>query len=171
MPEADRRQLRAALLDQMAHLMREVEVLGQVIGRVPENLLSGRPLPSSLSIKESFGLLVALDERVHRPRIRQIITEDEPRFEPKDERTLIEPEDWNAQDMPAILERVGTARRRLVETFEALPAEAWSRAGHFPTEDGGGHARRDLYELAHAISQHDADRLRALGQRLYESQM
>lgn len=171
--EEDRQQLRAALLDQLAHLVREAEALGPVIGRVPERLLSGRPLPGSLSIKESLGLSAMLDERVHRPRVERIAAEEEPRFDAADEdRFIAAGADWNAEDVQAILERAKQARRGLIETLERMPAEVWLRAGHFPTgEDGKGHVRRDVYEVAHAICQRDADRLRTLGQRLYESQM
>ena len=167
MPEtdADREKLRAALLGQLGYLIREAEAQRPVIGRVPETLLVGRPVEGELSIKETYGLLATLDRKVHGPRIERLVAEDQPSFTPPAPRALLEGSDWNARALPDILDAVQAARRALVEMLEALPPAEWLRRAQIGNEE------RDAYEIAHAICQHDADRLREVGQRLHESHM
>ncbi len=166
MPEpGDTAALRAALLEQLAYLIDEVEALKVVVGRVPEPLQEARPPGQALSMKETYGLLATLDEAVYLPRLRRMVAEDEPAFDAVAEPALVEQAGWNAQPIAHILERVQQARRRLVAFLRALPSEAWTRAGRF---DG---ARRDAYGLAHHVTQHDADLLRAVGYRLHESHL
>ncbi|MFQ5570841.1 MAG: DinB family protein [Rhodothermales bacterium] len=155
-------ELRAALLDQLAYLMDEVETLRAVVGRVPEPLQAARPLDQGLSIKEAYGLLAALDETVYLPRFRQMITGNAPSFDPVDERTLAMQGDWNNRPIEHILQRVQDARRTLVAFLQEVPPEAWSCVAHF------GEVRRDLYGLAYHITQHDVDLQRAVGYRLHE---
>ena len=50
----------------------------------------------------------------------------------------------------------------LLAFLHALPPDAWTRTAHF------GDARRDVYGLAHHITQHDVDLLRTIGYRLHE---
>ena len=108
----ERQQLRAGLLDQLRHLVREVDMLEGVIGRVPEKLLAETPPGEDRSIKETFALIARLDEAVHARRIERVVAEDTPRFTPPDREALLSNgEDWNAQSMAALFERVRTARR------------------------------------------------------------
>ncbi|MGI9174594.1 MAG: DinB family protein [Rhodothermales bacterium] len=164
--------LRTTLLDQLAYLYDEIEVLKGVVDRVPEKLQEGRPTVDELSLKETYGLLATLDADVRLPRLRQIIAEDEPRFDAIDEQALAAQSDWNARPMEAILEQVQAARQTLLEAFQALPEVAWSRAAHFsdPAERGQP-VRRDVYSFAHHITQHDTDVLRAIGYRLHDSHL
>lgn len=167
--QEQREELRHALLGQLRYLVDEVEMLKEVIGRVPEKLLEGRPLEGDLSIKEFFGLLAVLDDEVYQPRIERMTGDEEPVFEAVDVNELAYEAGWNAHEMTELLERVQSARRALVEALEALPPEAWAQVGHFQEEDGT--ERRDIYELAHGITQHDAESLRAVSYRLHGSQM
>ncbi len=162
MPTAD---LRAALLDQLAYLIDEVEALKSVVDRVPPPVQQARPPGQPLSMKETYGLLATLDEAVHLPCLRRMMAEDEPAFEAVDEQALARQAGWNARPMARILDRVQAARRRLVARLRALPPEAWTRAGVF------GGVRRDVYALAHHLTQHDADLLRAVGYRLHEAHL
>jgi hypothetical protein len=155
--------LREALLDQLAFLLDEIEALKAVIGRVPTPLLEARLPTGDPSVKELYGLLVARDEDVHLPRLRQMIAEDDPAFDPLDEATLDGRTDWNEHPIDIILARVQDARRSLLAFLRALPLDAWTRTGRF------GETRRDVYSLAHAITQHDVDLLRDVGYRLHES--
>lgn len=174
--EEQRARLRAGLLGQLAHLIREVEMLEGVIGRVPERLLAEAPPEERFSIKETFGLLALLDEAVHRARLARIAAEDAPRFDPFDPEALLAEEAWGERAMDAIFARVQEARRGLIDAFEAVPPPGWRRAGHFPGEPAGPEETsepepRDLYEMAHAIGLHDTAHLRALSRRLFESHL
>ena len=155
--------LREALLEQLAHLIDEVEALKGVVELVPDALLEARPPGQTLSIKETYGLLAALDEAVYLPRLRQLMAEDEPAFEVVDEDALAAQTDWNALPLAAILAQVQAARRALLDYLSALPADAWTRTARLSDD------HPDVYRLVHHRIQHDADLLRTVGYRLYES--
>lgn len=157
--------LRKALLGQLDYLTDEIEALKQIVRKVPEPLQEASPLDGMLSIKEMYGLLAALDEHVHLPRLHRLVAEDAPSFDLVDEAALARQQAWNDQPVEAILARVQAARRPLVAFLEALPPEDWHRTA---SVDG---APQDVYRLAHTITQHDADVLREIGQRLHESHL
>ena len=175
MPEAtpaEKAQWRAALLDQLAYLQDELEALRPVVGRVPDTLQEGRPLPSDLSLKETYGLIATLDADVRLARLRHMVAEDEPHFDAVDEAALAAREDWNARPIEAILDQVQAARQALVEALRALPEAEWTRTGFFNDPSPPPRpVRRDVYAFAHAITQHDTDVLRAIGHRLHESHL
>lgn len=154
--------LRAALLDQLAYLIDEIEALKAVVERVPPPLQEAHPQREDLSMKELYGLLATLDEAVYRPRLRQMIAEDTPAFGTVDEAALAAEAGWNEQPLGTILDRVQEARRALLSFLHTLPPEAWSRTARF------GDEHRDLYSLAHHIIQHNVDLLRTIGYRLNE---
>lgn len=155
--------LRVALLDQLAFLLDEMEALKAVIGRVPTPVLEARLPTGDPSVKELYGLLATRDEDVHLPRLRQMVAEDDPAFDPVDEAALAGRTGWNDHAIDDILTRVQDARRGLLAFLRALPLDAWTRTGRF------GETRRDVYRLAHAITQRDVDLLRDVGYRLHES--
>ena len=157
--------LREALLDQLAFLIDEIEALKAVVDRVPTPLLEARPPNNEPSLKETYGLLATLDEAVYLPRLQHMTAEEEPAFDPVDEAALAEQTGWNDQPIDLILDRVQDARRALLAFLHALPPEAWWRTGRF------GEQRRDVYGLAHHITQHDVDLLRTVGYRLHESNL
>lgn len=161
----DRAQLRQDLLAQLAHLADEAEALKAVVGWVPEPILTGRPLVSSLSFKETYGLLAALDADVFTPFAEALAAGTTPEQTTPDAHTLAHQHDWNAAAMPDLLDRLQQARHRLLAAFRAADAPAWAQAGRL---DGQS---LDLYGLAHLIIQHDADRLREMGYRLHESHL
>lgn len=172
----ERKRLRHGLLDQLRHLVREVEMLEGVIGRVPEKLLAEAPPGEALSIKETFGLVARLDEAVHTERLARIAAEDTPRLAPPDEEALLAEAAWNERPVAVIFERVRAARRTLADAFEAVPPEGWLRTGLFPPEEAPGEdatapQERDLYWMAHALCQRDTVRLERMTRRLYESHM
>lgn len=163
---------RAALLDQLAYLQDEVEALKPVVGRVPEPLQEGRPLPSDLSLKETYGLLATLDADVRLAQIRRMVAEDEPRFDAVDEAALAARADWNTRPIEAILAQVQAARQTLLEALRALPEAEWTRTGLFADRSPSPrHVRRDVYAFAHEIIQYDTDVLRTIGHRLHESHL
>ncbi len=155
--------LRTTLLDQLAYLIDEIEALKGVVTHVPEPILEARPLPTDFSVKETYGLLATLDEMVYLPRFQQTVAEDNPTFETVDQAALVAEASWHDHPLPAILERVQTARKALLTFLHTLPSEAW----HHTAQVNG--APRDLYAQAHHITQHDVDLLRTVGYRLHES--
>ncbi|ARA93562.1 hypothetical protein AWN76_010590 [Rhodothermaceae bacterium RA] len=157
--------LREALVDQLAYLIDEIEMLRGRIDRVPASILEARPLPGDLSVKELFGLIATRDADVRLPLLRRMMAEAEPVFSPADDRALVQGGGWNDRSIEAILTELQAARRALVEAVQALPAAAWTRTARF------GEASRSVYELLHAAIQQDADDLRTLGYRLYESNL
>ena len=175
----ERQRLRDGLLDQLQHLVREVDMLEGAIGRVPEKLLAEAPPSEAHSIKEIFALIARLDEAVHPERVERLTTEEVPRFAPADPEALLKGEAWNEQPITAIFERVRTARQALIERLEAVVPKDWLQTAAFPKREAGegppGQAEafeeRDLYEAVHAICQHDTARLRAMTHRLHESHM
>ena len=157
--------LREALQGQLAYLLDEVEALQEIVGRVPDALLAGRPVASDRSIKEIYGLLAVADEQVFLPLLQQVAVEEEPVWEAEDETALVEAEAWNEVPMPDLLHRVTAARGALVAFLQALPPEDWHRQAHW-----GGEAV-DVYDILHAVTQRDADLLRVAGYRLHESHL
>ena len=71
----------------------------------------------------------------------------------------------NARPLDDLLADLRAARAALRQRFEAAPAEAWSR----PLVLDG--QRTDLYGLALAVVQRDADRLKSLAYRLHEADL
>jgi len=161
----DREHARAALIDQLTHLIDEMEMLDSIIGRVPEEVLSGRPWEGEWTIKELYGLLAAADEQIRLPNLQAVVSEDNPTLEPLNEAALMSLETWNAWEIHAILERIRNARTALVNFLRALPPDEWMRTGLL------GDVREDVYAIAFRITQEDTDYLRALGYRLHESNL
>ncbi|SHK86467.1 DinB family protein [Rhodothermus profundi] len=153
--------LRAALIEQLAHLLREVEALQQVIDIVPEPLQTARPLPEEPSVRETYGMLVAADERVFLPAVQAFLTGQARELELPDDDALRTVENWNTYPLPAILKRLQQVRRELVALLQQAPSEAWDRTASCEEETW------DLYQYAYFIIQHDTELLRALAYRLH----
>lgn len=156
---------RTALLEQLTYLIDEIEVLKGIVHRVPEVVQTARPPGEAFSMRETYGLLAALDTEVHRPRLRRLSAEDEPALDPADPAALAAAADWNERPIADLLDDVQAARRTLVEALEALPPEAWARTATL------GGARLDVYALALGIARQDADLLRPVGYRLHAARL
>ena len=164
--EAYTEELKAALLDQVAYLIDEVDALRGVIDRVPQSVLEGRPLDGDRSIKELFGLLAARDEKVYLPFLEHVMAEGgRSSLDPVPESELLAVAEWNRQPIDDILERLQRARGALLQVLHEMPVRAWGRRGYY------GEERLDVFQLTHSITQHDADLLRAVGYRLHESNL
>ena len=161
--EDEAARLRAELVAQLEYLLEEVEALEAVVDVVPAGVLEARPLPDQPTIKELFGVLVRADEDVYLPQLERVVAEDAPLFALPDAAVLATREPWNEQPVTALLARLHRARTALIAFLRALPPGEWQRTAVF----AGG--IRDVYGLAHHITQHDAEVLRAVGHRLYES--
>lgn len=157
--------IRKALIDQLAYLVDEVEALKPVVDRVPVPVQEARPLVNDLSIKETYGLIAVLDEQVYLPCLQAMMEDEAPVFDAIDEKALAHQGAWNEASMDTILKKVEQARHHLLAFLHALAPEQWAQAGHFEEQ------QRDVYALAHYITQHDADLLRSVGYRLHESHL
>ncbi len=161
----DRDTLRAALLDQLAYLIDELEAQKGLLHRIPDWALEGRPFEGEWSIKERYGALAAADVSVHLPQLRRIVEEDTPALEAPDRQALMTSEAWNEVEIGPLLERVQAARTALTAFLRTLTPEQWARTGSV------GGVPQDVYAYVHAVIQHDADGLRAIGYRLHESHL
>lgn len=162
---ADRDDERQKLLDQLAHLREEAEALKSFLTDLPDELLESSP-PQGYSTKETLGLLAASDRRVHLARLRRMVAEDEPRFEPVDEGDLVRESDWTERPVTDVLEEVREAREEVVSFLRELPAEEWERVGRTPEGD-----LQTVYGLAFEITQVDLVLLRSLGERMHEANL
>lgn len=161
-PAADEQR---ALLEQLAYLTDEVELLRGVIGRVPEAVLTAEPLDGTYSIKATYGLLATLDAAVRRPRVERLVDEDDPELEPVDEATIVAATDWDARPIDAILDELLGARRRLVDYLRGLPGDAWNRTGTLAGEPVS------VFGLMYEALQTDIAHQRTLGYRLHEANL
>lgn len=153
--------LRDTLLDQLRHLIDEVEALGTLVDGLPTEIKSGRPGPDVLTMKELYGALVRLDEEVRPRRITTIVEEDDPTLAPVDIDTEVREAEWNDEPLPDILDQLQDARRALVEQLESLSAEDWHREGTLEGES------LSLFALVYRMTQADTERLRDLGHHLH----
>jgi len=165
LPDAKAAQLRTAQQEQLKYLIDEVEALKEVIDRVPEPLQRDKPMGKELSLREIYGVLAQADARTHVPLIERMVAEDNPVITPPSDEARADNASWNEHAMEEILSKLQAARKRLVDTLQALPAEAWTRTA---TVDD---TTRDVYGVAHAIIQRDAELLRTAGYRLHESHL
>lgn len=163
--DAEATALRTRLLDQMAYLCDEVAALKPIIDRIPPEVQDGRPMEDDLSIKEIFGLLATINERVYLPALQQTIADETPAFDDVEPSTLIADAEWNAQPIDSILDHIQRTRTAVVDFLQALPASEWRRTATF------GDQKRDIYGLAHHITQQDVAHLSAIGYRLHESKL
>ena len=154
-----------ALVQQLAYLIDEVEMLRVVIDRVPEAVLDAEPLDGTYSIKATYGLLATLDADVRRPRIERILANDEPELTPIDEADLVVATDWNARPIGDILDELLAARRRLVDYLRELPEEAWHETGRLDGEPV------TVFGLLYDALQTDTAHQRTLGYRLHEANL
>lgn len=157
--------LRDALLDQLAHLLDEIDALQTVVGDLPEQIKSGRPAPDALTMKELYGALATLDDEVRWSRVERVLEEDEPTLSPVDVEAKVRDAGWNERDFEDILDHLTDARRRLVDRLDALSLDAWHRTATLEDET------LSLFELVHRMTQNDVQRLRDLGCRLHSAHL
>ena len=161
---------REALLDQLGWLEDEAAALAPLLADLPEWAVAQAPLPTDLSAKQTFAFLTSLDREVYPEWLRLVQAEDTPALNTPEAGT---PEadtagsDGGANDRPLddLLADLRAARADLRHQFAEVPAGAWSRSA---TLDG---TETDLYGVALAIVQRDADHLKELAYRLHEADL
>lgn len=154
---------REALLDQLGWLEDEAAALAPLLAGLPGWAVREAPLETQLSAQETFAALAALDRETYPEAIARLQSEDDPEITLPD--PLPRPEGANDRALDALLADLRAARADLRETLAAVPAEAWGRG---LVLDG---TATDLYGLALAIVQRDADHLKTLAYRLHEADL
>jgi hypothetical protein len=164
-PAAPGDDLRAALLDQLAYLIEEAEATRSVVGAVPEAVQTGRALPDDRTMRETYGLLAALDRQVHAPRMRTLAaaTGAPPAFDHADPDALVAAHAWNEVAMDALLDDVQAARRTLLDALRAV--DDWSRTLTVGSEP------LDVFTYAHRVAEADFRLLRTLSLRLHDANL
>ena len=166
-PAAPGDDLRAALLDQLAYLIEEAEAMRSVVGAVPEAVQTGRALPDDRTMRETYGLLAALDRTVHAPRVRTLAEANPgaapPAFDHADPDALVAAHAWNDVAMDALLDDVQAARRALLDALRAV--DDWAR-----TLTVGGEPL-DVFTYAHRVAEADFRLLRSLSLRLHDANL
>jgi len=160
LPE-DRKDLRAALIDQMEYLIDEIGALKTVVHHVPDDVQGGRPTEQDLSMKEMYGVIASLDRGPRRQAMDRIVSEEAPDIESPDAAALAEADNWNDRTIDAVLDAVQDARADFVETLRALPLEQWERTLNVDGET------ITVFEFVYRMAEGDMQRMRALGHRLH----
>ena len=162
---------RAALLDQLGWLEDEAAALAPLLEALPAWATEQAPMPGDLTAKETFAAIAAADRDVTPAWIDRVLAEDTPELTTPEAHGSGgnpepgEPGSANRQPLAALLADLRDARAALRERFEAVPPEAWSRS---LVLDG---RPTDLYGLALAVVQRDADRLKDLAYRLHQADL
>lgn len=152
---------REALAEQLGWLEDEAAVLAPLLDALPEWAVRQAPLPTDLSVAETFAALAAYDQTVAQAWLDAA--------EAADGRDVTTPDPLpvGASDAPLadLLAAVQRARRALRTRLAALPPEAWA---HRFRVDG---QENDLYDALLGLCRRDADALRALAYRLHEADL
>lgn len=156
---------RRALLDQLAYLIDETDVLRKHLGRIPESVLEGKPTPGDLSFREMYVALGLFDEKIYAPAAERLAEAETVSLDVPDARELLDEAGTERADMRVALDRIRSARARTTALFARLDLDAWSR----PVAIDGTAA--NAFGLARHIIRRDADLLRAAATRLHESRL
>ncbi len=154
---------RAALLDQLGWLEHEAAVLAPLLDALPAWAVRQAPLPTDLSVAETFAALAAYDRTVAGTWLDAAAAGDTRDLATPDPLPL--PAGAADVSLADLLADAQAARAGLRARLEALPAEAWDAP---LTVDG---APATLASLLLGLCRRDADALRALAYRLHEADL
>ena len=155
---------RGALVEQLGWLADEAAALGPLLATLPAWAVDQAPVPEERSVKETLQALAALDRDVYPAWLDQVeASGDAPAFAAPDLSAL--GDGANDRDLDALLQEVQDARQPLAARIAGIAPEAWDRP---LTLDG---ETTDLYGLALAIVQRDADELKTLAYRLHSADL
>ncbi len=152
----------AALVGQLAYLIDEIELLKPLISRVPLPLIEQRPFEGERSIKELFLEIEWRDKALREPNIRALLRGDEAAFN-ETAGAMPEESDSSTFGLPAVLDRVQEARRKLLQTVERAGEHEWRAVVAAASGDVS------LFGYLHAVIQEDTDTLRRIAERIHES--
>jgi len=151
------------LLNQVEHLVDELDALRRMVDTLHDDVLSLSPLQHEPSIKELYALLGLYDRNVYLPTIRTILTEVRPTLVEGDDDELLKGRDWNQEPFANVLDFARQTRIELVSFMRSVSSDAWERLATI------GERTLTLFDVAYAIVQHDAQILRAAALRLHDS--
>jgi hypothetical protein len=136
-------------------MQRTLKAIGHVIRATPtEDLTTWRDGgPDGWTALEALCHLRDFNAIFHE-RAKQVLTEDTPRFIPRDHLQMVIDRQYNQQDPLAVLQDMEAERARLVATYEAATPEQLQRTG-IHAEYG----LLTLYDLMQQVGHHDADHL------------
>jgi hypothetical protein len=87
-----------------------------------------RPQPAVWSALE-YGCHIRDVHRIFRERVRLMLSEDEPRFPNWDQDITAVEDDYGSQDPGVVASELIEAAGAVADTYEQVPADAWSRRG------------------------------------------
>ncbi len=145
---SDSAALRTSLVEQLHHLIDEVEASRSVLDDVPDEVLERRPRAEDRTVKELYASIAAYDLDILLPWLGGESNDPAPA---------------TGQSIGHILSRVQMARRLLLRHVESIPIERWDRMTPFEGRPV------DLYGALHMVTQRNVDTLRAIARRLYRS--
>ncbi|MEO0557753.1 MAG: DinB family protein [Bacteroidota bacterium] len=154
---------RAALLDQLGWLTDEAAALVPLLAALPAWAVDQSPTPDQPTAKEVFAGLAALDRDVYPGWLHQLEPDTLPELAIPS--PLPGTEGANDRDLDHLLAGIQAARTDLVALIASVEVDGWGRKAQFNGTE------TDLYGLALAIVQHDADRLKDLAYRLHEADL
>jgi len=156
---------RDAALQKLKQTASEAGALASSLERVPDELIWQRP-GGSPSIAELLWFIHLADEFRFRPVADAILHGDEPRVEHVNAAVLLGTDPAPDDNLQGILDRIVESRERLLDKLEQIPERAWTVGS--VVEEG---VEVTVGMFAEDIAAHDAEILREIGQRLFESNL
>jgi hypothetical protein len=163
MTTTDQAKQREMLTGQVQHLVEEIEAMLHIAAALPDEILSVSPLPDEPSLKELYALIGLYDRDVYEPAIRAMLAENKPTLYVGDDRELLSRAAWNDETFDVILDFVRRKRKELLALLQGASPEEWKRTASL------GARTLTVNEVVYAITQHDAQILRAAALRLHDS--
>lgn len=154
---------RVALLDQLAWLESEAAALAPLLAGLPTWAIRQAPLPTDLSVAETFAAFAAYDRTVAGAWVDAAEAGAGGDFALAPPLAL--PDGAAEADLDDLLADARAARSALRARLAGLDADVWSRP--LSLDDRA----TDLYGAMLALCQRDADALRALAYRLHEADL
>jgi hypothetical protein len=139
----------------------EQRALRDRFAAVPESLAraarsaNSRPsAPGEWSSSDIVRHLIAVDQEVWEPRLRQVATENDPAW------PWVEPDRWNGApgaSLDELLDEFAARRSSMVAGLDGLDERGWARAGTHAT-----YGRLDVAGLIERAADHDEEHLASL---------
>lgn len=156
---------RNAALQKLRQTVREAEMLASSLESVPEELIWQRP-GGSPSIAELLWFIHLADEFRFRPVADAILHGDEPRVEHVNAPVLLGTDPAPDENLQGILDQIIESREKLLDRLEQISERAWTVGS--VVEEG---VEVTVAMFTEDIAAHDAEILREIGQRLFESDL
>jgi hypothetical protein len=90
--------------------------------------VTARPAPGVWSVLE-YGCHVRDVHRIFGERVRLMVAEDDPRFPNWDQDETALADDYPSQEPGTVADELARAAAAVADTYDSVPADAWSRRG------------------------------------------